>query len=182
MQLQNLHIKKALCAGLAVLFCLFVGAGVASAQSTKLAFVDLQRALSEVEDGKKAKNRLKKLFEERQKKLDKEQEGLKTLKEKLEGELKSDLISKEAKQQKMADYQRRFYELQQLYVQLQKELTEAEAKETKKIFAQFQVVLKDIGLKNGYTMILEKTESSILWAPTSLDVTDQLIQRYNKKK
>jgi outer membrane protein len=159
-------------------------ASVASAQGkgpTKLAFVDLQRALNEVEDGKKAKSRLKRMFQDRQKKLDAKQEELKKLKENLEKEIKGDLLSDAKKKEKMMEYQRQFYELQVLYSKLQKELTASEAKETKKIFKRFQEILKDLGLQRGYTMILEKTESSVLWAPNDLDITDQLIQRYNSK-
>ena len=96
--------------------------------------------------------------------------------------VKGDVLSEDKQREEMMSYQRKFYELQMLYAKLQKELTEAEAKETKKIFSKMRDILKDIGLAEGYTMILEKTESSILWAPKSLDVTDVLIQRYNSGK
>ncbi|MEO1269259.1 MAG: OmpH family outer membrane protein [Myxococcota bacterium] len=148
-------------------------------QVTKLAFVDLQRALNEVEDGKKAKRKLKTMFNKRQKELDAEQEKLKKFKDELEQKIKDGLLNEEKQREEMMKYQRQFYDLQMLYAKLQKELTEAEAKETKKIFAKMRNILKDIGLAEGYTMVLEKTESSILWAPKSLDVTDVLIQRYN---
>ena len=151
-------------------------------KQVKLAYVDLQRALNEVEDGKKAKKKLKRMFNKRQKKLDAQQEELKGFKEKLEAELKSDILSDDKKREKMMAYQEKFVELQQLYAQLQKELTESEAKETKKIFAKMRDILKDVGLQKGYTMILEKTESSVLWAPKNLDITDELIQRYNSGK
>ena len=149
---------------------------------TKLAFVDLQRALNEVKDGKNAKKKLKAMFNKRQKELDAEQEKLKKFKDDLEQKIKDDVLSEDKQREEMMSYQRKFYELQMLYAKLQKELTEAEAKETKKIFSKMRDILKDIGLAEGYTMILEKTESSILWAPKSLDVTDVLIQRYNSGK
>ena len=173
----------ALVAALMVSLALFASTATAQAkpEPVKLAYVDLQRALNEVGDGKTAKARLKKMFQDRQKKLDAKQEELKKLKEKLEAEIKGNLLSDEKKREKMMEYQRQFYELQVLYTTLQKELTESEAKETKKIFVRFQEILKDLGLQAGYTMILEKTESSVLWAPKSLDITDQLIQRYNTK-
>lgn len=157
----------------------FFAAATAQAQEPKLGYVDLQRALNEVEDGKKAKEKLKAMFEERQGKLNEQQDALKAFKEKLQGEIDSDLLSDEKKREKVAEYQRRFYELQTLYATLQKELAEAEAKETRKIFARFQKILREIGLEKGYTAILEKTESSVLWAPKELDITDELIKRYN---
>ena len=48
--------------------------GVALAQ--KIGVVDMQRALMETEDGRQAKDQLKKLFEQRQKTLDKQQNDL----------------------------------------------------------------------------------------------------------
>jgi outer membrane protein len=173
--------RRWLVAALFSLMALGLFASAAAAQQIKIAYVDLQRALNSVEDGKKAKSELKGMFDQRQKKLDSEQEELKKFKEALEKELQSDLLGEEKKREKMIDYQRRFYELQNLYLQLQKELSTAEAERTKKIFGRFQEVLQEIGLKEGYTIILEKTESSVLWAPKSLDITDQLIQNYNKK-
>lgn len=158
-------------------------AAPASAQQTvKIAYVDLQRALNEVEEGKAAKGKLKKQFESKQKTLDDKQTELKKYKDSLEGQLKADVLSEDKKREMMMDYQKRFLELQNTYGQLQKELAESEGKETKKIFDKMAKILKDIGLKEGYTVILEKTESSILWAPQSLDLTDQLIQRYNSGK
>jgi outer membrane protein len=151
----------------------------AAAQEVKIAYVDLQRALLEVEDGKTAKKKLKRMFNKRQKTLDKEQEALKEFKERLEVELKSDLLSDDKKKEKMMEYQQRFYELQNLYMKLQKELAGAEAKETKKIFTRFREILKVIGQTKGYTIILEKTESSVLWARKDLDITDIVIQKYN---
>lgn len=178
---MNRHTLLAMALTSVMLFG-FVGAGARRAeaqQPVKIAYVDLQRALNEVEDGKAAKKKLKSMFDVRQKKLDDQQAELKKYKDGLEEQLKGDVLSDEKKREMMLDYQKRFYDLQQTYGKLQKELAENEAGETKKIFDKMAKILKDIGLKEGYTVILEKTESSILWAPASLDITDQLIQRYN---
>ena len=171
--------RNLLTAAAVAVLCLTYTARTVEAQEVKIAYVDLQKALLEVEDGKAAKAKLKGMFNKRQKQLDVEQEKLKTFKDKLETELKSDLLSDDKKKEKMLEYQQRFYELQQLYVSLQKELGEAEAKETKKIFTRFREILKDIGQTKGYTIILEKTESSVLWARADLDITDLVIQKYN---
>ena len=50
----------------------------------KMGYVDLQRALGEVEEGRSAKSRLQGLLEVKQKDLDKEQEGLRKEKELLD--------------------------------------------------------------------------------------------------
>src|SRR3569623_216544 len=50
---------------------------VAHAEEKKMGYVDLQRALNETDDGRKAKANLKKVFDQKQKELDEQQETLK---------------------------------------------------------------------------------------------------------
>ena len=46
-----------------------------SPRTLKLGYVDLQRALNETEDGRKAKAKLKKVFDQKQKELDEQQKS-----------------------------------------------------------------------------------------------------------
>jgi outer membrane protein len=157
-------------------FGLLLGtASVASAQ--KIAYVDLQRALNEVDEGKQAKARLQKDFAKKQKKLDQQQNEVKKLKEELEAGV---MLSDEVKRQKAMVLQQKMYELQQLYFQLQQELSQAEAKATKKIFDKMGTIIEKIGKEKGYDLILEKTESSVLYAKSGMDITDELVKRFNK--
>ena len=48
----------------------------AFAEDLKLGYVDMQRALNETEDGRKAKANLKKVFDQKQKELDEQQQQL----------------------------------------------------------------------------------------------------------
>ena len=146
---------------------------------TKIAYVDLQQALNKVDEGKKAKAKLKRDFDKKQKELDKKQNAVKKLKDELEGQAM--MLSEDAKRQKAMSLQKQMYELQQLYLNLQGELTQAEAKATQKIFDKMGTILKQIGQEKGYDLILEKTESSILYAKDSMDITAELVKRYNKK-
>src|SRR5262245_24806029 len=76
-----------------------------AAAEGKLAFVDLQRALEETEDGKKAKSKLKSDFDRKQKELDDKQEELKKMKEALDK--KASLMKPEALQKESKDFQDR---------------------------------------------------------------------------
>ncbi len=101
----------------------------------KIGVVDLQRAINETEDGRQAKRRLKKVFDERQQSLNKKQESLKAQKESLERQ--QDVLSQDALKKKVEKYQADLMELQNEYVQYQ--------------------------------------------VPSNLDLTDVLIQRYNRQ-
>lgn len=167
---------------IAALLVVFLGSLGASqpafAQGTKIAYVDLQRALNEVDDGKAAKSRLKKDFEKKQKTLDAKQQDVKKLKEDLEAQAM--MLSEDAKRQKAMELQKKMYELQQMYVELQGELSKQEAKATKDIFVKMGKLIEQIGKEKGYDLILEKTESSVLYAKDGMDVTSELVKRYNK--
>ena len=159
---------------LPMLLLLFAGAAQAE---VKIAFVDLQRALLEVEEGKKAKSTLEKMKTERQAELDKKQEELRALQKNFEAQ--KAFMKDDVRQTKEKEFREKLGQLQMTFAQLQKELAQEEAKLTKGIFERMARILAKMGEAEGFTMIFEKTESSILWAPRHLDLTNDLIRRYN---
>lgn len=142
-----------------------------------IAVVDLQRALNETEDGRRAKARLKRLFKQRQQELDKAQGELKALKEEFDSQ--ADTLSDSARQERLDQIQKQFVELQSTYVEYQRELAEKEAEMTQEIIARMETILRRIGQEEGYTLIVERNEGGVIFVPGNLDLTDVVIQRYN---
>jgi outer membrane protein len=142
----------------------------------KIAYVDLQRALEETDEGKKAKAKLKADFEKKQKELDARQEELKKMKADLDKQ--QAILKPEALQAKQQELQQKLVGLQETYMRLQKDLQEKEAQETGKIFKKMQGVIATIAEKENVTFVLEKN-SGILYAPPSLDLTNELIRKFN---
>jgi outer membrane protein len=142
----------------------------------KIAYVDLQRALEETDEGKKAKEKLKADFEKKQKELDARQEELKKMKADLDKQ--AAVLKPDALQSKTAELQQKLGQLQETYMRLQKDLQEKEASETGRIFKKMQGVIGDIAKSEGVTYVLEKN-SGILYAPPSLDLTNELIRKFN---
>src|SRR5437879_12255851 len=73
-------------------------AAAARAQSLKLAYVDVQRAIQETEEGKAARNRLKTEFDQRRAQIDKKSADLE--KRQQEYEKQAPVLSDEAKRKK----------------------------------------------------------------------------------
>ena len=94
-------------------------------------------------------------------------------------ERQKNVLSRDALQSRLEDYQKAFVELQQSYVEYQQELAAKEAELTSGILQKMQEIMRRIGQSEGYTVILEANESGVIWVPSNLDLTDQLIQRYN---
>ena len=162
--------------GLAALLLVASQPKLAAAQ-TKIGVVDMQRALAETEDGRKAKDGLKKLFEQRQKTLDKQQNDLKTLKDAVEKQ--RDVLARDVLAKKLEDYQKAFGELQTTYMEFQRELAAKEGELTKPIMERMQRIMRRIGQADGFSLILERAEAGVVYIPSSYDLTDVLIQRYN---
>lgn len=143
----------------------------------KVAVVDMQRALNQTKDGKQAKAQLKRLFKRRQQSLDKRQNDLKKMKQDIEKQ--REVLSRTELQSRLEEYQKAFVELQTTYVEYQRELAQKEGQLTKGILARMQSILRTIGRDEGYTLIVESNEGGVVWAPNDLDLTSDLVRRYN---
>ena len=156
-----------------------VGAKTALAANPVLGYVHLQRAILEVEEGKRAKAKLQKTVEKKQKSLMAKEKELKTLKEALD---KQSVVKKDdpAIRAQKAEFETKLMELQQIFVQEQQELQKLEAKTLSGITKKMRKIIRGIGRTEGYTLILEIQENRLLFAKKHLDLTNQVIRRYNK--
>ena len=145
---------------------------------TRIGYVDLQRALNEVDEGRVAKAALKRDFDEKQKQLD----GKKAEFDRAQAEFEKQAVvmSEQARRDRGQDLDRRARELQALFVNLQKDLSEREREATRGIFERMATIVREIAEAEGFTMVLEKG-TGIVYAPESLDLTNDLIRKYNAR-
>lgn len=148
------------------------GAGI------KIGYVDLSRALNEVDDGKTAKNKLKTDFDAKQKKLDAMQLDLK--KKKDDFDKRAAVMKPDTRAQKQEDLQREFYELQQIYMQLQRELVDSEQQITQEIGGKLKTIVESIGDRDGYSMILNISDT-VIYYKRHQDITAEVVRDYNKR-
>lgn len=145
----------------------------------KLGYVDLQRALGEVFEGKDAKARLKA-------ELDKTKSGFESEKTKLRSESvvlekQAAMMSEEVRVQKYSEMQKKVLELSQREQQAQLGLAKKEQDELKKIFDKMDPIIAAIAQREGLAMVLEKSDSGIVYALPSMDLTNELVRTYNEK-
>ena len=141
----------------------------------KIAYVDLQRALNEIEEGKAAKAALKREFDQKQKMLDDKKGEF----DKLRGEFEKQAVvmSEEARKEKQAELERKGGELQGFFVQLQKDLSEREREATRGIFDKMHVLVREIADAEGVSMVVQA--EALVYAMPSLDITNELVRKYN---
>jgi len=147
----------------------------ARAEEVKLGFVDMQRALIETEDGRKAHASLKKAFDQKQKELDEQQDDLKKALEDLNK--KRTLLPAETVRQKEAELQERMGKLQQTYMRHQQDLGEKEREATQPIVERLQRIITKIAAAENFTMIFQR-EALVFFRP-HLDLTNEVIRRFN---
>jgi outer membrane protein len=161
---------------LGILFA-FVTPRLARAEDLKLGYVDMQRAVAETEDGRKARAALKKVFDQKQKELDEQQENLKKKKE--DFDKKRTLLSADKVREKEEELQKDFQKVQESYMRHQRDLQEKEGEAMQKILERMNRIINKIALSENFTMILDRAQAGLVFAKPHLDLTNELIRRYN---
>lgn len=154
-------------------------AGAPARADLKLGYVDLQRALLEVGEGQAAKGRLKAEMDRSKAEIEREQVKLRD--DKLVLDKQGAMMSEEVRVQKMTELQNRFVALTQKAEKVQLELAEKERSELKKIFDKMDPLIVAIAQREGLTMMFEKSDSGLVWAPPSMEFTNELVRAYNEK-
>ena len=154
-------------------------AAAPAAADVKVGYVDFQRALNEVEQGKAAKASLQKDFADKQKVLDKDKTDLEKMQ--ADFEKQAAVLSDEAKRDKAMEIQRRMNEAQGRLVGFQKELSEREREATRVIFEKMDGLVREISEAEGFTFVFEKNNAGIIVAPPANDLTNELIRKYNAR-
>lgn len=158
---------------------LFLAAGVAIAQeSAKVGYVDMKKAMNDSKAGKAALNKLDKTAKEKQGKIDKEKKKLETMQADFEKKGKG--LSDKEKQNKQKEFQEKVQAFQKLVGQTQQEFTETQTEYTKNIFNDMKKAIAKIAKAEGYTLIIEKTDTSVLYSKDGLDLTEKVIDAMNE--
>lgn len=163
--------------GLLVVGLTLGAASQARADGTTIGVIDVQRALMQVDEGRAAKTQLQADFKDKQKLLDKRQDELRSLKEDLDK--RASTMDPAKRKEKQEELQRKYLDLQQTYVTLQKQLMAREKQLTGRIIQKMQPILASIAQENNLDVILNA--ESLVWAKPDLDVTNELIRRYNAR-
>jgi len=161
-----------------LLVCIGLVATPAMAETQKIGYVDLQKALNLSAGGKEAKEKIKAKVQTYDAEVRERQEELKKLKDDLEKQAM--LLSEEARNVKERDYQQKVKDYQRFTKDIQETLQQTDADLTRKILESLLKVVQDVGKSEGYTLVLEKTESSIVYADESIDISDEVIKAFDK--
>ncbi len=162
-----------------MVFGLVAAAVPAGAQEVKIGYVDFQRILDQSKRGQAAKDLLAQEQEFRAEKLKKSEEDFKQKIGDLEK--KRTVLSPEAFQKEQEKVLMEREELARRMQELRTGLFEKEQQLTRDIYDDVQGILKELARKEGYSLILEKQQGGILYAPEKNDLTTKVLDLYNAR-
>ena len=161
---------------LSVFVLLFAFASPAFAQA-KIATVDFQKALDSVSEGTAAKARLEKMFADKKTALDKMRGDLEARQTELEKQ--SVLLSDAAKKQKEDEFYQAQAQFQQAYQRSEGEMQQAYVGAMETLIEKMKKLSQTIATEKGYTLVIEVNEGGVIFASPTIDMTPELITRYN---
>jgi len=161
-----------------VVICLFLSAGIGwSQERVKIGFIDVQRAITESQAGKRAKERFQAQVKKAEGELLREKQELERLKADLDK--KGPLLKDEEKRNLEADLQRRYVNYQRGMQDQQQELRQREGEMTGDILKELEKIVNEIGKAEKFTLILER--SQILYSDQGIDITNRVIEAFNSR-
>ena len=163
-----------------IFFVLFAFLNLQAADVVKIGLVDFQKVLDNSTAGKAAQAEINKKGETMEAEIRKMGEEVEALKNNLEREAL--VMSREAKEEKERELRIKISDLRVLQNRHMQTFQETERELVQKIQKEVMDLVREIGAKEGYQLILERRESGAVYFINSMDITDQIIAAYNKKK
>lgn len=172
-------MKKQILGMLVILGLVATGAARADATAQKIGLVEMQKALQTVEAGKKAKESLEKEFNAKKAELQKKEADFK--KDAEEFKKQAVVMNEEARGKKEGELRERLMKLQENMQKAQADIQQKEQALTKPLVEKLRAVITEMAKARGYTMVLEKNETTVIFSQESDDLTKDVIAEFNKK-
>ena len=158
--------------------CFFLSAEFAwSQERVKIGFIDVQRAISESQAGKRAKDKFQAQIKKAEGDLLKEKTELERLKADLDK--KGPLLKDEERRSLEAELQRRYTNYQRGMTDQQQDLRQKESEMTAEILKELEKIVDEVGKAEKFTLILER--SQVLYSDQGIDITNRVIDAYNSR-
>ena len=139
-----------------------------AADVAKIGVVDFQRIFKNSSAGKAVQTELKGQFKKMQAELEKNKSEIEEIQKTLERQ--AAVISKGAREEKNRELQIKIFDFKNLEKKYRSELRKNERKKLMKIQEEALKIAQDIGKKEGYLIILDK--SVAVYVPKTLDLTE----------
>lgn len=159
---------------------LFAFSAASYAEEQKVGFIDIQRVIQDSRAGKTAKASFQKEFEQKRKIIEQKMSQLESMRQ--DFIKNSAVMNPTARQERALQIEAREKELQRTREDFRDELQRKDLQLTQSILSDIDGIIKSIGESGGYTVIFERTEAGIIYGSSAADITNKVIQEYDKRQ
>jgi outer membrane protein len=154
-----------------------IAAAVPAAAQTKVAVIDVQRVVTESDPGKESLQKLRALQDEKiteGRNLQQELEALKDQFNKQKFTLSDDKL-----EEMNSEIEDKTIAMQRFEDDAKRSLEDARRTALGRLEEQIMPIINTIGKERGFTLIFNKFQSGLVYADETVDITDDVIRRFN---
>jgi outer membrane protein len=156
---------------------LIVAVAVPAAAQNKIAIIDVQRVVTESDPGKEALGKLKQLSDAKVEEGRALQTDLAALQDQVQKQrftLSEDKLAEMTKQ-----IEDKGIALKRFEDDAQRDLNAARQRTLGGLEQQIMPIINTVGEEQGFTLIFNKFQSGLVYADQAIDITDDVIRRFN---
>jgi outer membrane protein len=147
-------------------------------EGAKVAFVNIQRVANESAEGKAATAKVKALNDRKLAELGERQKNIQAAQQKLQQNLT--VLSDTARAQAEKDIERQQVELQRATQDAQAEVQELQEELQIEFQKKLLPVINALSIEKGLHMVFSQVDSGLVWADPGLDITAEVIRRFDQ--
>ncbi|MDY6987972.1 MAG: OmpH family outer membrane protein [Thermodesulfobacteriota bacterium] len=152
---------------------------VGGAEVAKIGVIDFQVIIDTSNAGKRSATDMKTQGKEMEQTLKEKEAEVEELKKALEQ--KALVMSEEAREKKERDLRIKAIDFDSLRKRYLETLKDLNLKLSDQIKEDVFQIVEEIGKREGYLLILERRVGGVVYAPNAIDITDRVIEAYNKQ-
>jgi outer membrane protein len=148
-----------------------------AAGPARVGVINVERLIQESALGKEAFARVRKLNDSKKDEADKLAKELREMEQKLADQGQS--LTDDKREQLQKTYQEKAISYKRFGDDAQRVLEEAQKKELQQLENRVLPVIQQVGKEKGYTLIFNKYSGALVYADEGVDITDEVLRRFN---
>lgn len=150
-----------------------------AADQPAIGYVDVRKVLLESKLGKKNKAEFEKIIKEKESALNKEEEKLKAMQESFQKDQL--MMTDEQKTAKQKAFQEKAEAYQKMMRDAKQDVSKKDNEYTAKALTEIRAIVADLAKEMKLSLVLEASESGLLYAEQSMDLTPKVMEKYDAK-
>ena len=166
--------------GVALALALALGtAGTSRAEEVKIGIVDVEQALLSTDEGKAAREEISRKQREARAQVEPMMQQRNAIAEELKG--KKYVLSDDALFQKQVQLAEVENKIKSKIEELDGQLKIEQGKMLAPLETKMRSIIESIGKEQGFALILQRNNPYVMYSREALDITDQVVARFNRK-